>query len=82
MIHYGAPAPPYGPAAWDVSALGRNLARPYGDDPASCAGQAVTVTPRDLHFANDGGKSNAWLGAATLFRCCDAVLLPATSGLT
>ena len=22
----------------------------------------VTVTPRDLHFANDGGKSNAWLG--------------------
>ncbi len=22
----------------------------------------VTVTPRDLHFANDGAKSNAWLG--------------------
>ena len=22
----------------------------------------VIVTPRDLHFANDGGKSNAWLG--------------------
>ncbi len=28
---------------------------------AIAAFDPVTVTPRDLHFANDGGKSNAWL---------------------
>ena len=45
MMHFGAGLPPYGPAAWDVSALGRNYARPYGRDPASAAGQAVTWAP-------------------------------------
>ena len=45
MIHFGVSDGTYGPSVWDISALGRNYARPYGRDPASAAGQAVTWDP-------------------------------------
>ena len=99
MMHYGDPLPPYGPAAWDPSALGRNCAwrrrrgaaqrpqaphrpppppppphtprtpphlartdaRPYGHDPGSAAGQAVTF-PVDA-VAGVGGPRAAEFAA-------------------
>ena len=57
MMHYGTPLPPYGPATWDPSALGRNYARPYGHDPGSAAGQAVTIAVEAL--AGVGGPRAA-----------------------
>jgi hypothetical protein len=67
MVHYGSSHGVYGPSSWDISALGRNYARPYGRDPASAAGQAVTWDPmsvlgvggpRAAEFTNFGALLN------------------------
>ena len=65
MMHFGDGLPPYGPASWDISALGRNVVRPYGDDPGNAAGQAVVFSPFSLSSVG-GPRSEEFLQFSAL----------------
>jgi hypothetical protein len=79
MMHFGAGLPPYGPAAWDPSALGRNYARPYGRDPASAAGQAVTWDPAAVRSVGGPRASEFAAFAALLNGTGAAAGVPASA---